>query len=248
MKTDKDWERWGAIDPYFGVYSREEYRTKKIDHESRKKFFATGEEHIKRIFKDILSDVKNDFSPTSSLDFGCGVGRLLIPLAQRCSQVVGVDISPSMIALAKQNCANANVKNVSYFESDDSLSRISGSFALVHSFIVLQHIPWSRGRTIIRSLSDRVAPGGVLAIQFYSKCTAPKIIRWAVQQRYIYPPLNWLRNLLRCRPIFEPAMQLHVYDLDIIIEDLKQLGFVCKYTDESWGEFRSTFLYALKVS
>jgi len=246
MTTDKDWERWGASDPYFGVYSREEYRLLALNDQSRARFFATGEEHIDRIWQDIRKHADDSFSPASALDFGCGVGRLLIPLARRCKQVVGVDISPSMLTLARQNCDDEGLTNVALAGSDDKLSCVSGEFDLVHSHIVLQHIPWSRGRAILQSLAGRVAPGGIFAVQFYSTCTAPKLVRWIVRLRYRVPPLNWLRNLVRSRPVFEPAMQLHVYDLDTIVKDLEMRGFLCRQTHETWGEFRSTQLYATR--
>lgn len=37
-----------------------------------------------------------------ALDFGCGVGRLTQALAAHFDEVTGVDISPSMIKLAKK--------------------------------------------------------------------------------------------------------------------------------------------------
>src|SRR5438874_1693788 len=39
--------------------------------------------------------------PGRLLDLGCGTGRLLVPFAQRGSFVVGVDLSPEMLAVAR---------------------------------------------------------------------------------------------------------------------------------------------------
>lgn len=244
MGTDRDWEQWGAHDPYFGVYSREEYRAGALTNEAKAAFFTSGETHIRRIWRDIEAAFGSGFEPRSALDFGCGVGRLVLPLAQRASLVTGVDVSPSMLAEAKRNCSVADVANVVFIESDDNLSRVTDMFDLVHSYIVLQHIPWRRGRGILQALAARVAPGGVLAVQILSACTAPRLIRWMVQLRYALPPLNWARNLLRGRPLFEPAMQLHVYDLAAVKSDLERGGFVCSQVDEPFAGFRSTLVYA----
>lgn len=244
MGTDRDWEQWGAHDPYFGVYSREEYRAGASANKARTAFFALGETHIRRIWRDIEAAFGSGFEPRSALDFGCGVGRLVLPLAQRARLVMGVDVSPSMLAEAKRNCSVAGVANAVFTESDDGLSRVTGVFDLVHSYIVLQHIPWRRGRGILQAMAARVAPGGVLAVQILSASTAPRLVRWMVRLRYALPPLNWARNLLRRRPLFEPAMQLHVYDLAAVKSDLERGGFVCSQVDEPFAEFCSTLNYA----
>jgi len=36
--------------------------------------------------------------PARALDFGCGAARLVIPLAKRFEEVVGIDISPSTMS------------------------------------------------------------------------------------------------------------------------------------------------------
>lgn len=244
MSTDRDWERWGGSDPYFGVCSDETFRADSMSAESRAVFFASGEAHVSRILRDIERIAGAEFSLASVLDFGCGVGRLVIPFARRAGRVVGVDISPSMIAEAKRNCSAAQVAGIEFVESDDGLSRIHGTFDLVHSYIVLQHIPSTRGRNILHALADRVAPEGVLVVQILSACTAPRLTRWIVRLRYAFPPANWLRNLLRSRPMFEPAMQLHVYDLSVVKSDLEQRGFVCSQVDEAFDGFCSTLVYA----
>jgi hypothetical protein len=54
--------------------------------------------------------------------------------------------------------------------SDDTLSALTGSFDLIHSCIVFQHIPIERGRDILAKLLQHLRPGGVGAVQLtYSK-------------------------------------------------------------------------------
>jgi SAM-dependent methyltransferase len=47
--------------------------------------------------------------PGRLLDLGCGTGRLLLPFARRGYQVVGVDLSPEMLAVARARAAEANL-------------------------------------------------------------------------------------------------------------------------------------------
>ena len=60
----------------------------------------------------------------SSLDFGCGVGRLIIPFARVFEHVTGVDISPAMLEIAQRNCLEQGIHNVEFVRSDDELSRV----------------------------------------------------------------------------------------------------------------------------
>jgi SAM-dependent methyltransferase len=243
--TDQDWEKWGATDPYFGVLSSEKFRKNKFDALAKREFFATGVQHIDRVFRLI----GKDFKPKSALDFGCGVGRLVLPLAARTEQTVGVDISPSMLAEAADNAKSAGVTNVSFILVDKALTNVAGKFGLVHTYIVLQHIPWKRGRIILQHLAEKVEPGGYLAVHFLTSSAYPRLIQAAVRFRYMIPPLNWLRNAIKRRPLFEPAIQLHCYKIDTILRDLEDKGFETPVLHDdpnmaNMTKFKNVFLFA----
>jgi SAM-dependent methyltransferase len=246
MGTDKDWEKWGATDPYFGVLSYDANRKAKLDPSARQSFFRSGEEHVDRVLRLIAEHFAITPAPLTTLDFGCGVGRLAIPFARRSVSCVGVDVSPSMLAEAAKNAASAGATNVAFMLSNGKLADLPMRFGLVHSYIVLQHIAWKRGREIVRQLASKVDSGGFLTIQFLTASRAPLLIQTMVRARYAVPPINWLRNVVRRRPVFEPAMQLHAYDLNAIQVDLAQLGFeeIAACADPDVGEFTSILLLA----
>lgn len=225
MGTDRDWEAWGREDPYFGVYSREDFRTGNLTEQNRAAFFRSGDEHIATLFERIQSHFGMEFRPQAILDFGCGVGRLLIPLARHSERALGVDISPSMLAEARFNCQRENITNVDFIGSDDSLSKVSGTYDLVNTHIVLAHIPQDRGLMIIESLASKVRVGGLIAFDVLYACHTPMLVRWIVKMRYRIPVLNAARNFLRGRPLKEPAMQLNVYSLPRVLRILNTLGF-----------------------
>ena len=81
MSTDADWDKWGEIDPYYGVLSSDEYRQDNLNEDSRTKFFRSGAEYIDRTLHNVRNHLDTGFQPERCLDFGCGVGRLVIPLA-----------------------------------------------------------------------------------------------------------------------------------------------------------------------
>ena len=163
--TDREWERWGALDPYFGVLTDPRFRAVALTDDAKADFFESGRGHAMHVLHLCRHHFAPDFKPDSVLDFGCGVGRVLIPLAHIASRAVGMDISPSMLAEARRNADARNAGHVELVVSDDTLSQAQGQFDLVHSCIVLQHIETERGRLLFDQLVRKVKPGGFGAIQ-----------------------------------------------------------------------------------
>jgi SAM-dependent methyltransferase len=106
LSTDRDWEKWGSSDPYFGVLSTNRFRQKHLSEETREEFFETGEEHVRMILETLRRVFDPEFTPGKILDFGCGVGRLLIPFARRQSYVVGV--RAKAIVRSRRGCISVN--------------------------------------------------------------------------------------------------------------------------------------------
>lgn len=225
MSTDRDWESWGKQDPYYGVLSDERFRAGTLTGDRKQDFFRSGEAHVASLFATIRRLFPGDFSPERALDFGCGVGRLLMPIARRSAHATGVDISPSMLAETAGNCATAGIDNVELLRSDDMLGQVRGDYDLVHSHLVFAHIHPRRGLALIDILAGKVRPGGFIAVQVPYACSAPRWKRLLVQLRYRVPLLHALRNLLRGRPVGEPAMQLHTYPLPRLLRLLRRHGF-----------------------
>ena len=64
-------------------------------------------------------DFINSLSKTSIVaDVGCGNGRHLIPCAQHCQKVIGVDISKKLLAIVENKLREHNLKNVRLYHTD----------------------------------------------------------------------------------------------------------------------------------
>ena len=223
-ESDAAWGRYGDIDPYFGVLRHDKFHRDKLDDVAIAEFFQSGEAHVDWLLRAIRGGVDETFAPRRVLDFGCGVGRLLIPLARMSERVVGVDISEGMLREARHNCASRGVVNVDLVLSDDGLSRVEGTFDLVHSWIVLQHILPRRGMLILQELFRRLDGGGVGALHFTYRSTASRsrrAIRWL---RSRMPGVNALVNIVQRRPPSYPLMQMHAYNLNRIVALLHAAG------------------------
>lgn len=103
-----------------------------------------------------------------AVDFGCGVGRLTLPLADHFEEAVGVDVAPSMVAQAQTRAVAAGRADVRFVvDGGAGLGSLGeGAFDLVFTALVLQHLPsrWDVERCV-RGLARLVAPGGVLIAQ-----------------------------------------------------------------------------------
>ncbi|MGB8454594.1 MAG: class I SAM-dependent methyltransferase [Anaerocolumna sp.] len=65
-------------------------------------------------FLQLLQRNKMFNSDSAVLDVGCGAGNYSSALAKRCRKVVGVDLSPNMIKIARQKAVQGNIENVEY--------------------------------------------------------------------------------------------------------------------------------------
>jgi len=222
--SDRDWEAFGKRDPYFAVLTAPEFHGA-LSGSAREKFFESGEEHIEMIFSIVRERLDPTFAPQSALDFGCGVGRLVIPLANRCREVTGVDVSPSMLAEARRNCDALELRNVSLVEGDDSLSRVKGAFDFVHTYIVLQHIPVERGERLIKKLAELIAPGGVGMLQVpYTTGRRSLVSRALYWSRMNLPGAKLLLNLAKRRAPGAPVMQMNAYSVTRVTDILRDAG------------------------
>lgn len=222
--TDKDWERWGKENPYFGVLSHPKFLNSNLEDASLREFFLSGEQHVDHVVEFIRARIRGDFDPGNMLDYGCGVGRLLIPFARRAHTVVGVDVSPSMLEEARKNCQKFGVESARLLPVDEFWSLPPSTFDFVHTFIVLQHIPLKRGEEIIRKLVGLLVEGGVGAIHVTFSNDRNGIRNFLSGLRTHSSLLNGLFNLAKGQELGRPAMQMNSYSLNRIFEILMLAG------------------------
>ena len=224
-KSDEAWEYYGKNDPYFGVLTAENFRKGQLTEEAKKHFFETGERYVDDTWTAIEGFFGTGFHPTRAMDFGCGVGRLAIPFARRCDAVVGVDVSESMLETARSNAKEHGLTNATFVQGDDTLSRVTGRFDFVHSFIVFQHIPPSRGLEILRRQIDLLTDDGIGALHFTyafgSTMTPAKRRQIVARQRF--PLLNTLASLVKGKTV-EPTMEMNEYDVNELLKTLQESG------------------------
>ncbi len=214
--TDRLWEQLGRDDPYYGVLTADQFRSDRLTAADKEEFFRSGVEYVDAVLATVRRHIDPAFQVGRALDFGCGVARIVVPLAAIASEVTGVDISESMLAEARRNCEARGLRNVRLVKSDDALSALTGAYRFIHSFIVFQHIPVARGEKIFARLVDLLEDGGVgvLHVTYAKRDT----VAWKALLRKHLPGLQTFANAARGR------MQMNPYRLNRLFSILQAAG------------------------
>jgi len=161
------WEALAQDDPLWAILSVPAKKGRKWDLDE---FFRKGQAEVDQVLGKVLASGRA-LAQGTALDFGCGVGRLSQPLAQYFERVVGIDISPTMIALARQ--FNQRGPQVEYIQNTvDNLSLFGDqTFDFVYSNIVLQHMQPQYAIGYIKEFFRITKPGGVIVFQIPSHLT-----------------------------------------------------------------------------
>jgi cyclopropane fatty-acyl-phospholipid synthase-like methyltransferase len=124
-----------------------------------------------------------DLAPGMTLlDLGCGTGRHTVELARRGLQVTGIDVSPGMLAEARQNAEKAGVKpkfieaDAREFSLDPPVDRLvclcEGAFGLLDT----SEDPIAQPEAILANAAAAMKPG--------AKCLFTVLNGYAIARRY----------------------------------------------------------------
>lgn len=97
------------------------------------------------------------------LDFGCGLGNLALAAARNGCTVLALDASPAAIT-ALQTRAREESLPVEAMAADLRDHPLSGTYDSVVSIGLLAFFDCATARRLLLALRERVAPGGVLAL------------------------------------------------------------------------------------
>ena len=99
------------------------------------------------------------------VELAVGTGRISIPIALRTGRpVIGIDSSSAMLALARENAAEANVA-IDLREGDmRDLDLVEASDLVICPYRALLHLPtWSDRRRVFERVARALRPGGRFA-------------------------------------------------------------------------------------
>ena len=98
------------------------------------------------------------------LEVACGTGRVAIRLAKHGAEVVGLELSPAMLALARKK--SARMSNVRWIQQDMTSFNLGEAFGLVlipgHSFQFM--LTAADQLACLESIRRHLAPGGTIVV------------------------------------------------------------------------------------
>lgn len=154
------WDKLASVNPMSSILvdNKKIHKDWLIDN-----FFSTGYSEM----SDLVSTMsRNNISckKHKAMDFGCGIGRLTQALAEEFDEVVGVDIAPTMIAIAKKHCSKNNCSFRINLSNDLKIFDCN-SFDFIYSNIVFQHIRPSYTLNFIKEMLRIVKDDGLIVFQ-----------------------------------------------------------------------------------
>lgn len=135
-------------------------------------------------------------TPGPICDLGCGPGHVARYLHEQGAQVLGVDLSPRMIELARQlnGGIEFRVGNMA------ALSVADGSWSGIVAFYSIIHLPRTKIAAVLREFWRVLRPGGEVLLAFHVGDEVRHIDTLWEQQvalDFLFYPRAWIEEQLR---------------------------------------------------
>ncbi|MEM1212264.1 MAG: class I SAM-dependent methyltransferase [Planctomycetota bacterium] len=165
-------------------------------------------------YYDVWSDPYDDAafytrrlaSPDASvLELGCGTGRVLLPMAEACGFIQGVDASPGMLEIcqAKLDAAAIASDRAAVREGDITDLDLGRRFDLITApFRVMQNLDAdAEVAGLLQTIGRHLAPGGEAILNTFRPHSPPEDLpaRWSSRDGSTYDEKQTALGLLRLR-------------------------------------------------
>lgn len=129
-----------------------------------------------RPVEEVLLERYRDALGGSVLELGCGAGRLTGHLIERAGAVLGVDISPAMVAHCRERYPGATFAVGDLLE----LSAFAGAAhdVVVAPFNVLDVLDDPERKSVLRQIGSLLAVDGLLIMSSHNRAYASRIGTW----------------------------------------------------------------------
>jgi ubiquinone/menaquinone biosynthesis C-methylase UbiE len=129
------------------------------------------------------------------LDLGCGLGNILIALAERIDFVhpaAGVDVSPDLVRIGEQEIAQAGLRDRIRLQVAPAtrLPFEDGAFDVVLTSHVLKHLDDEALLTSLREVVRVLRPGGRFLLWEFEKSARSALLFWSARLSGLPPPFQ----------------------------------------------------------
>ena len=190
--------------------------------------FEDSWDHNKHYQKYLLDFLPK--RPELALDIGCGTGEFSLQLSKYSQKVIGIDVSPQMIAQAHQRFP---AKNISYLEKDAEsfLRKSENKFDVIASIATLHHTDLAE---IFDLVNKALTPNGVfLVLDLYEeKSLVDKVISGLAAL------VNPWFNLLKNGQINITEEESKAWEEHAKFDKYSSLGFIKKHAQKAFGKVK----------
>ena len=159
-RTRRAWESLGEQRPYHSVATEDRYQPshfQEFEHE----FWQSGEDEAEHLARYVAEVRSAPLADAVVLEFGCGVGRVTLPLARMAKSVVGYDISERHLSIAQARATALGFNNIRLVSIGADLPQELEPCDVFYSRIVLQHNPPPVIDYVLRRLIRALKSGGI---------------------------------------------------------------------------------------
>lgn len=201
------WTRLGQERPFFSILPERRFSPDQAE-KNAEAFRKTGRDEVEVLKRRLTALEIDPADHPDALEYGCGVGRVTVPLSTLFRKVTGFDISEPHLELAQQAARAAGRRNVALAPVKDIRALDVPQHDFFYSRMVLHRNPPPLQAQILRRCLARMRVGGIAAFQLLTHL-----------EGYRYDTAAWLA----APPAEEP--EVHVLRQDIVFGILKELGF-----------------------
>lgn len=114
--------------------------------------------------EQMLHEQKRSLKGLRALDVGCGGGLLSEAMAQAGANVVGVDLSPELLEVAKLHALGSELSGIEYklLSAEEMAQQHPAQFDLVTCMEMLEHVP--NPEAVLDACVKLLKPGGLLVL------------------------------------------------------------------------------------
>jgi ubiquinone/menaquinone biosynthesis C-methylase UbiE len=224
LVSNKEWKKWGEIDPLFGVASWKNKERNGSNPWTDHEFYLLGESD----WKDFSSHwEKYGVKRESCLEIGCGAVRITMQLTLYFTQVHAIDVSEKMIEYAKKNISSSSV--VFHLSNGMDIPLSDQSVFSVFSAHVFQHFESLLvADSYFAEIARTMKPDGTLMIHLpiYRWPSPSRILRTIhAAQKTIEDIKARGKRLLMHYGMAKPLMRGLSYPIEYFYEVLQKHGF-----------------------
>jgi SAM-dependent methyltransferase len=221
--SDARFDHFAAREPLFSILTDPKFLRDRLTPDAEREFFASGDAVVAWMLGVIDAGLVPQFAPMSILEYGCGIGRLALPLGRCPGSVTAVVRSPAMLQQAKQEADRRSLGHIA-FQTPAELFASGRAFDLVVCYHVLQRLRRRDALGLMRQLLALVGPGGVGVFQWPYRAAEDGLVGATRWLRESVPGANALANVLRRKPAGDPFIPTHTFDLDDGLGVLEDAG------------------------